>query len=156
MKRSFWLFMFTFALVFYALGAGYIESFVNYRTWHLIGAAEFTAYHHDLGPRIIAFLVIPVFSIAIFTLALIWLRPPPIPRWSLFVSLALTLMIIIVSVAVQIPIQMQLHDNGLSLPLLDKLIQTDWIRKIAATANAILFMWMMTRVLRASASPELK
>ena len=42
--------MFTFALVFYSLGASYVESFVNYRTWYFIGADEFKAYHQALRP----------------------------------------------------------------------------------------------------------
>lgn len=35
MNTSYWLFMVDFALVFYVLGATFIEGFVNYRTWHL-------------------------------------------------------------------------------------------------------------------------
>jgi hypothetical protein len=150
MKISYWLFMFTFALVFYSLGAGYIESFVNYRTWHLIGPNEFQAYHQALSPRIIAFLVIPAFSKAIFTFALIWLRPPAIPRWNAVLAFILAVLPIISSITLQIPIQIQLHDNGLSLPLIEKLILTDWLRKIPVTLNAILFLWMMSKVLRAA------
>ena len=148
MKRSYWLFMFTFALVFYSLGASYVESFVNYRTWHLIGANEFKAYHHALGPLIIAFLVVPIFSLAIFDLILLFYRPPAIPLWSVILSLALIVAMIVISVTIQIPIQVQLSENGLSVPLIDKLILTDWLRKIPVTINAILFMWMMSRVLR--------
>jgi hypothetical protein len=148
MKKSYWLFLFTFALVFYSLGASYVESFVNYRTWGLIGADEFKAYHQALSPRIIAFLVVPAFSITLFLLALIWVRPPEVPRWSIVLSLATMLFIIIISITVQIPIQIQLSSNGLSAPLIDKLMLTDWLRKIPATANAILFLWMMSRVLK--------
>jgi hypothetical protein len=152
MKRSYWLFMFTFALVFYSLGASYVESFVNYRTWYFIGADEFKAYRQALSPRIIAFLVVPAFSIALFLLALIWVRPPEIPRWSIVLSLAMMLFIIAISITVQIPIQIQLSSDGLSAPLIDKLILTDWLRKIPATANAILFLWMMSRVLKQKVS----
>jgi hypothetical protein len=35
------LFLITFALVFYGMGASFVESFVNYPTWPLIGANEF-------------------------------------------------------------------------------------------------------------------
>ena len=141
--------MFTFALVFYVLGAGYVESFVNYRTWHLIGADQFRAYHHALSPRIIAFLVIPAFSLAIFTFVLIWIRPLEIPRWSAIVSFVLIAVMIISSIAIQIPIQRQLNENGLSVPLIDRLILTDWLRRIPVTLNAMLFMWMMSKVLAA-------
>jgi hypothetical protein len=149
MKRN-WLFIITFALVFYALGAGYVESFVNYRTWHLIGPEEFQDYHHALGPRIIAVLVIPAFSLAIFTFALIWVRPAAIPRWSAVAAFAMIVLMIISSITIQIPIQRELGQNGLSIQLIDRLILTDWIRKILMTINAVLFLWMMSRVLRGS------
>jgi hypothetical protein len=67
-------------------------------------------------------------------------------------SLAMMLFIIAISITVQIPIQIQLSSDGLSAPLIDKLILTDWLRKIPATANAILFLWMMSRVLKQKVS----
>jgi hypothetical protein len=81
------------------------------------------------------------------TFALIWMRPRAIPRWSVIVSFALTMFVIIVSITVQIPIQRELYANGLSIPLVEKLILTDWLRKVPATFNAILFLWMMSKVL---------
>ena len=35
--RAHWIFVIAFALVFYRTGAAFIESFVNYASWHLIG-----------------------------------------------------------------------------------------------------------------------
>ena len=148
MRKSYWLFMFTFALVFYAMGASFVEGFVNYRTWHLIGAGEFKAYHQALTPLIVIFLVIPGFSTLILLFMLLWWRPSPIPRWSVWLSIALAAFIIVVSITLQIPIQMELDQSGLSVPLLDKLILQDWLRKVPATMNAILFLWMMSKVLK--------
>ncbi len=39
-----WIFLIAFALVFYGTGAAFIESFVNYASWHLIGTDQFIAY----------------------------------------------------------------------------------------------------------------
>ena len=44
-KASIRLFLICSALVFYGVGASFVESFVNYPTWRLIGANEFRAYH---------------------------------------------------------------------------------------------------------------
>ena len=154
MKRSYLLFMFTFALVFYVLGASYVESFVNYRTWPLIGAEEFRAYRQALAPRIVAFLVIPAFSITALTLPLLWFRPPVIPRWNIILSLALGASVIIISATVQIPIQIELSQGGLNHALIEKLIWTDWFRKLPLTANAILFLWMMAQVLNSRVAGE--
>ena len=49
-KTSIWLFLISFALVLYGMGASFVESFVNYPTWRLIGANEFRAYHQALSP----------------------------------------------------------------------------------------------------------
>ena len=59
-KLSIWLFLVAFALVFYGVGASFVESFVNYPTWRLIGANEFRAYHQTLGPLVIGYMVIPL------------------------------------------------------------------------------------------------
>ena len=150
MRNSYWLFMFTFALVFYVLGAAFVEGFVNYRTWHLVGAGEFRAYHQAITPRIVAFLVVPAFLTMVLTFALLWWRPSPIPRWSVWLSLALNLVAAIVSITSQVPIQSEFDRTGLSLQLLDRLILMDWLRKVPISINAILFLWMMSKILRRS------
>jgi hypothetical protein len=142
------LFLITFALVFYGLGAAFIEGFVNYRTWHLIGTNEFQTYHQSLSRRIIPFMVIPLFLSVLLTILLIWARPSAIPRWMVIVSALLGLLGVISSIAIQIPIQTTLSNQGLNQELLERLIQTDWLRKIILIIRAGLFLWMMARVLQ--------
>src|SRR5688500_7095659 len=90
-KTSLWLFLITFALVFYGMGAAAVESFVNYPTWPLIGANEFQAYHRALGPLIIGHMVVPLLFATILTMLLLWLRPASIPRWMIWLALGLQL-----------------------------------------------------------------
>jgi hypothetical protein len=45
------VFVIAFALVFYTNGAAFIEGFLNYSSWHLIGPAEFQAFHKFITPR---------------------------------------------------------------------------------------------------------
>jgi hypothetical protein len=49
----------TFALVFYLVGASFVESFVTYRTWRFVGAGSFPAYYAELAPRIVRVMVLP-------------------------------------------------------------------------------------------------
>src|SRR5499427_6056017 len=105
-SSSYWLFLIDFALVFYVLGATFLEGFVNYRTWHLIGAADFRAYHRAVSPRILAFLVAPHSLTLLLTVLLLWWRPGPIPPWSVWLSLALNAVAVVVSIVWQIPIQL--------------------------------------------------
>lgn len=148
-KFPVWLFLITFALTFYGMGASYVESFVNYPTWKLIGPGEFLAYHRTLGPLIIGYMVIPLVVATILTILLVWFRPAPIPRWVVWVSVVLQLITWISTAMIQIPIQRELSTSGLSLPLIDQLIFTNfWYRKVPQVINVILFLWMMSLMLR--------
>ena len=148
-KTSVWLFLITFTLVFYGMGAASVESFVNYPTWLLIGANEFRAYHRALSPLIIGYMVIPLLVATISTILLLWLRPASIPRWMVWLAIVLQLVVWVSTVTIQLPIQGQLSADGLSLPLIDRLRVTNfWLRRVPYTANALLFLWMMSVLLR--------
>ena len=148
-KTSIRLFLITFALVFYGMGASFVESFVNYPTWRLIGANEFRAYHQALGPLIVGYMVIPMLIATLLTVLLLWFRPAPLPQWAIWLALVLQLIIWVATAAIQLPIQMQLSRNGLSLPLLDQLVFTNWwLRKVPQIIDAFLFLWLMSLLLR--------
>ena len=152
-KTSAWVFLITFALVFYGMGAASVESFVNYATWPLIGANEFRAYHRALSPLIIGYMVIPLLVATILTILLLWFRPASIPRWMIWLALVLQLVTWVSTFAVQLPIQGQLSADGLSLPLIDRLRVTSfWFRRVPHIANAFLFLWMMSLLLRGNAT----
>lgn len=147
-KPSMWLFLITFALVFYGMGAAAVESFVNYPTWPLIGANEFRAYHQALGPLIVGHMVIPMFVTTILTILLLWFRPASVPRWMIWLAIVLQLVTWVSTFAIQLPIQGQLSAEGLSLPLIDRLRVTSfWLRRVPHFANALLFLGMMSVLL---------
>jgi hypothetical protein len=55
------------------------------------------------------------------------------------------------TVAIQLPIQAQLSRDGLSLPLIERLIFTNWwLRKVPQIISAFLFLWLMSLLLRRS------
>ena len=148
-KTSVRLFLFAFALTFYGVGASFVESFVNYPTWRLIGPNEFLAYHHAISPLVIGYMVVPMILGTLLTILLIWFRPAPVPPWAIWLSVGLQLMIWISTATIQIPIQIQLGADGLSLPLMDRLIFTNLVfRKLPQIVNALLFLWMTYLMLR--------
>jgi hypothetical protein len=148
-KPSIWIFLIAFVLVFYGMGASFVESFVNYPTWHLIGANEFRTYHQAMGPLIIGYMVVPLLIATLFTVLLLWFRPAPIPRWAIWLAVVLQLISWVSTVAIQVPIQVQLSRDGLSLPLIERLIFTNWwLRKVPQIINACLFLWLMSLLLR--------
>lgn len=148
-KTSAWLFLITFALVFYGMGAAFVESFVNYPTWPLIGANEFRAYHRTVGPLIVGYMVIPLLAATGLTILLVRFRPDSIPWWMIWLALALQLVVWISTFTIQLPIQEQLDAEGLSVPLIDRLRVTSfWFRRVPHTATAFLFLWMMSILMR--------
>ena len=148
-RLSVWLFLVTFALVFYGMGAAFVESLVNYPTWPLIGVGEFRAFHQALGSLIIRYMVIPMLIATVLTVLLLWLRPVPLPRWALWLAVILQLITWVSTVTVQIPIQLQLNSDGVSLPLIERLIFTNWwLRRVPHLVNSCLFLWMMSLLLR--------
>ena len=148
-KTSIRLFLICFALMFYGMGASFVESFVNYPTWRLIGANEFRAYHQALSPRVIGYMVIPMLITTLLTMLLLWFRPAPIPSWAIWLAVVLQLIVWVATATIQLPIQGQLGRDGLSLPLIERLMFTNWwLRKVPQIINAFLFLWMMSLLLR--------
>lgn len=150
------LFLITFALVFYCLGASFVEGFVNYRTWSLVGEAEFKAYHNALSRLIVPVMLIPIGVTFLFLIGLCWRRPPAIPVWPVWTAVALMAVGIVSSAAIQVPIQMELSAGGYSRELVERLIVTDWIRKIPMMGVGALMLWMMWLVLRGIAPTSVR
>jgi hypothetical protein len=148
MRSSYWVFLIAFALVFYGTGAAFMESFVNYPSWHLIGQAEFIEYHHFVSPRILTYLVAPMLVGTGFTILMLWFRPAAIPVWSVWAAIAMQAIVWVSTAGIQVPIQIQLSADGYSLPLFERLMETNfWLRRIPYAICAALFIWMASRVL---------
>ena len=150
-----WLFLLAFAFIFYANGAGFIESFVNYPSWRLIGPNEFVRYHQFIGPRVIAFLVAPALAASVLTIALLRYRPAPIPLWVVWVAVVLQVIIWISSATIQIPMQFEFAATGFSEERLASLITSNfWLRRVPNALTAALFLWMMHKVVSTARKNE--
>lgn len=139
-------FTLVFALVFYVIGASFIQSFVNYPTWKFIGAYEFRSYHNAMSPLIITTMVLPWFLEIVLTFVLLWQRPRAIPRGAIALAQAFNLIALASTIFIQIPIQVQFGESGMSSDALEILIETDPIRWLSAILKGILYLWMMLRI----------
>ena len=143
-----WIFVIAFALVFYGNGAAFVESFVNYSSWHLIGSDEFVAYHRFIGPRVLTFLVAPALLGTVFTVLMLWGRPAVIPLWAVWAAIAAQAIVWVSTATIQVPIQLQLSAHGLSPELVEHLIETNfWLRRIPYAVCAGLFLWMAAKAI---------
>ncbi len=149
--RARWIFLAAFALVMYSTGAAFIEGFVNYSSWHLIGPDHFVAYHEFIGPRVVALLVVPVLLGTVCTIFMLWWRPRLVPAWAVWAALAAQAVMWVSTVTIQIPLQTQLRAQGASVTLLERLIETNfWLRRLPYGICAGLFLWMAAQTMRVS------
>lgn len=145
------VFLMGFALMCYGAGAGFIESFVNYPSWQLIGPTEFRTYHQFISPRVIAYLVAPLALGTVCTLLLLWSRPRAVSLGMVCAALALQAATWASTATIQIPIQVALSSSGQDIALLERLITTNfWYRRVPMFVNSALFIWMALRVVRES------
>jgi len=141
-----WITTIFFALFFYGLGAGMMDSFVVYHTWKFIGPSEFANAHVESGRRIVPFFVIPMLLMTVFLVLLFWYRPGVISRKELWLALVCAIIPWLSSAFIQIPMQVELS-KGKNEVLLQQLISTDWIRIIPTWIMAGIVFTMLVNCL---------
>ena len=139
------VFMAFIALTFYGLGAGYLESFVNYPLWYIVGESDrWVEYHQALGPRVVVVLAIPALVLSLVTNALLFLRRPPVvPAWTVTATLSLLLVGTVSTLAIQLPLQTAL-DVAYDRTAIDRLISSSlWLRDIPGGMRAAIAAYML-------------
>ena len=144
--KTYGVFIIAFALTFYGLGAGVIDNYVLYKTFAVVGENEFVAFRQVFTPRIVALLVVPLVLRSIFSVLLLWFRPAAIRAWHVSLFLLCQAVSWISTFAVQIPIQLEL-DKGKNPELIQKLIESIWLRTSMSFACAAIMFWMMFLVI---------
>jgi hypothetical protein len=154
---STYVFIAFIVLTFYGLGAGYLESFVNYPLWHIVGTTDrWVDYHQALGARVIVVLAIPAVALSIVANALLLVRrPPAVPAWTVAATLSLLLLVAVSTFAVQIPIQMAL-DVAYDRAAVDRLMWSSlWLRDVPGAIRAAIATYMLTLVMHGSTRVQL-
>lgn len=149
--KTYGVFILTFALTFYTLGAAVIDNYVIYQTLPVVGENEFVAFRAIFTPRIVALLVVPLILRSVFSILLFWFRPAAIRAWQVWLFLLCQAVAWISTIAVQIPIQIQL-DKGKNPELIQNLIDSIWLRTSMSVACAAIMLWMMFLVIRSLAN----
>lgn len=122
-----WITTAFFVLALYVTGAAMMDSFVVYHTWKFIGDTEFPIAHIESGNRIVQVFVFPLLLTTVLLVLLFWHRAIAIPRRLLWIALACLGVAWLSSIFIQIPMQLEL-DKGKNTELLQKLVDSDWIR----------------------------
>ena len=151
--KTYGVFIITFVLMFYTLGAGVVDNYVIYPTFAAVGENEFVAFSQVFSPRIVALLVVPLILRSVFSVLLLWLRPAAIRPWHVWLFLFCQTITWVSTFAVQLPIQIEL-DKGKNPELIEKLVDTIWLRTTMNVACAAIMIWMMFLVIRSLASDK--
>ena len=125
-----WIVIWVVVLNAYSLGANCVERFVNYQTWHQLGDSNFGPYHRSQQPYVLGFVVGPLALGLLLQVLLLFDRPQRAPSWIVLTLLGATVVGFVSTITIQIPIHRQLNE-GYSQQLVDDLLSTDWIRKLA-------------------------
>jgi hypothetical protein len=147
-KRTVWVFIAFTLLSFYSLGAGFLESFVNYPSWHIIGKSEvWVPYHKSLHATILPVLAIQALLLQLIANVLMFFyRPSGVPRSAIWLCLITLLIIILSSAFIQIPMQVKL-DDGYTTEMVDDLIFSDfWLRTLMGVLRCAIVVYLIYQV----------
>jgi hypothetical protein len=139
-----------FALFFYVWGTTNLEGLMNYPFWRDMGQMmsndQFIRLRADHGWKVFPLLVVPLTLLQITAVALVFLAPSWLPRWALFVILAIELLYMAVTIFLEIPIHRSHDTRGYDLALFDRLIAIDvWLRKIPRLIEAPIVTYLLWR-----------
>lgn len=151
--KTYGVFIITFVLTFYTFGAGVIDNYVIYPTFAAVGGNEFVAFRAVFSPRIVALLVVPLILRSVFSVLLLWLRPAAVRLWLVWLFLFCQIVGWISTFAVQLPIQFEL-DKGKNSALIEKLVESIWLRTTMNVVCAAIMIWMLFLVIRSLASDK--
>lgn len=134
-----------FALSFYCMGAGFMDSFVIYNGWNFVGQEEFPAMHQATGQRIVTTFVMPMVVLLVLNVLQYWLRPATVPLSWITMALIAQLIGWLSTLFIQVPMQMQLS-QGKDEALLQKLIVSDWLRVFAWLIYIVIILAILYRI----------
>jgi hypothetical protein len=73
-----------------------------------------------------------------FTILMLWARPASIPGWAVWAAIATQAVVRVSTATIQVPIQLQPSEQGLSLGLIERLIETNcWLRRIPYAVSVL-------------------
>jgi hypothetical protein len=147
MTRNRWLLIITVFLSVYGVGQIWLVQLSSYHLWNFVGAREFQAYHDEWWRSIWFVVMAPTILVFIASVLMLWLRPPGVPAWAVWLGFALESMLAVGTAVWWGPLMARLVDpvSGLIQPLYQELMLTHWIRVFLVTCYGLLAFWMLIR-----------
>ena len=144
-RRNLFLALCTVALLH--TGANISQSYVNYPGWYVLDVQSFKAYHWPMSIRAAIFLMAPRVLELILALVVLRFRPLGVERWVIVAGIALAAGGILSTALISRPIHAQLDIQGNTPELVSRLMATDWIRNVLEWLRAVLYIWVLSRLM---------
>jgi hypothetical protein len=143
--RSYATFGAYLALTFYCLGAAVYTEWLEYQALTNassgLSAVDVAAWNMASPQESMYFLTVPSIALTAIVLALFKYLPVSVPRGPLWGVLACQLIVWSVFLLAQVPLDMQAEQNT----LVNLLVHSDWVRKLALLIEAPLALYMTFR-----------
>jgi hypothetical protein len=143
MDGAHWLLLLWTAVIFYVTGQIWFGQIVVYPLFGKVGAAEYVTYHRYYSSRIPLPVILPGFASFLLPLALVVVRPAPVPLWLALANVACGVVGLAVTVGWEIPRHARLEREGKVEPVIRELIRYNWPRTLALTGSALLTLAML-------------
>jgi hypothetical protein len=135
------------ALAWYNTGTSWVTQQVLYRLRPLVGSMDAAAYQAQYT-EVIQLPIVTGFGLLLLaTAVLLWVRPPDVPEWAVWIGAALEGLAVWASLTRDIPLQVRMATEGVSPALNAELTGGSWLRAAAITAHAVLLGWMVRRAM---------
>ena len=142
-----WALLVTLAFTLYMTGMIWSMQVFEYPLFALVGMNEFPSYHAAHNRSLPFFVILP--SVLAFgsAVVLFWIRPAGIALWEVSLVVALDLAVLVSTAVWQAPLHARLDREGFSVKIISILVQSNWIRTILWTINALLLLSMTATAL---------
>jgi hypothetical protein len=149
MSKSRWLVLSLAFLGWFNAGTVWLTQFSCYPLWPFVGRNEFKAYYLFWQQSTFGLVLIPFALAAVGSLALLVFSPPQLPRWSLWLGIAMQAGIEGMNWAWFWSLDRRIARpaGGLDPAAFQQLIVTNWLRIGLVTGWALLILWMLGRCL---------
>ncbi len=144
MDFSHWFLVLCAVVAFYNLGVAWFAQVVVYPLFGQVGPAEYRAYHLFYSSRIWLPIIVPGFACFLLPIALVFLRPDPVPPWLALANAACGVVALLVTVALEIPRHARLEKGGKQGAVIRELILYNWPRTLAITGSSLLTLLMLS------------
>ncbi len=122
------LFIIIFTCVFYGAGTDWVDKFINYRFWSVIGETDWMIFRKSANQFLFKVYLIPIFLPMLLLLPFVWIKPKGIPKYLPIAAFLCYVWEFGISATYFVPkLQQHLTNTGFSLPIVQELQNKDFL-----------------------------